>query len=69
MIAVAEAHESFSVGSELITITNEEAFLYLEAPPRRVMGYDTVVPLAQGEKFYIISPDRIFYEIEKAVKF
>jgi pyruvate dehydrogenase E1 component beta subunit len=69
MIVVAEAHESFSVGSELIAITNEEAFLYLEAPPRRVMGYDTVVPLAQGEKYYIISPDRIFYEIEKTVKF
>ncbi|MBK5195077.1 MAG: alpha-ketoacid dehydrogenase subunit beta [Proteiniphilum sp.] len=69
MIVVAEAHESFSVGSELIAIANEEAFLYLEAPPKRVMGYDTVVPLAQGEKYYIISPDRIFYEIEKSVHF
>ena len=64
MIIVAEAHESFSVGSELVAIANEEAFLYLEAPPRRVMGYDTVVPLAQGEKYYIISPERIFYEID-----
>ena len=69
MIVVAEAHQSFSVGSELIAIANEEAFLYLEAPPRRVMGFDTIVPLAQGEKYYIISPDRIFYEIEKNVKF
>lgn len=69
MIVVAEAHQSFSVGSELIAIANEEAFLYLEAPPRRVMGFDTIVPLAQGEKYYIISPDRIFYEIEKSVKF
>ncbi len=69
MIVVAEAHQSFSVGSELIAIANEEAFLYLEAPPTRVMGYDTVVPLAQGEKYYIISPDRIFYEIEKSVHF
>lgn len=69
MLVVAEAHQSFSVGSELIAIANEEAFLYLEAPPRRVMGFDTIVPLAQGEKYYIISPDRIFYEIEKSVKF
>ncbi len=69
MIVVAEAHESFSVGSELIAVANEEAFLYLEAPPRRVMGFDTIVPLAQGEKYYIISPERIFYEIEKSVKF
>lgn len=69
MIIVAEAHESFSIGSELIAITNEEAFLYLEAPPRRVMGYDTIVPLAQGENYYIISPERIFYEIEKSVNY
>lgn len=69
VVIVAEAPESFSVGSELIAIANEEAFLYLEAPPRRVMGFDTVAPLAQGEKYYLISPDRIFYEIEKTVKF
>ncbi len=69
LVVVAEAHESFSVGSELVTIANEEAFLYLESPPRRVMGYDTIVPLAQGEKYYIISPERIFYEIEKSFKF
>lgn len=68
-IVVAEAHVSVSVGSELITIANEEAFLYLEAPPSRVMGYDTIVPLAQGEKYYIISPDRIFYEIVKTFNF
>ena len=69
MVAVAEAHESFSIGSELVTIANEEAFLSLESPPRRVMGYDTVVPLAQGENYYIISPVRIFYEIEKSFRY
>lgn len=69
VIIVAEANESFSVGSELMAIANEEAFLSLEAPPKRVMGFDTIVPLAQGESFYMISPDRIFYEIEKTVKY
>lgn len=69
LVIVAEATESFSVGSELMAIANEGAFLHLEAPPRRVMGFDTIVPLAQGEKHYMISPDQIFYEIEKTVKF
>ena len=69
LVVVAEATESFSVGSELIAIANEGAFLYLEAPPRRVMGFDTIVPLAQGEKYYMISPEKIFYEIERTVKF
>jgi len=69
VIIVAEAPTSFSVGAELMAIANEEAFLHLEAPPKRVMGFDTIVPLAQGESFYMITPDRIFYEIEQTVKF
>jgi pyruvate dehydrogenase E1 component beta subunit len=69
VVIVAEASESFSVGAELMAIANEEAFLSLEAPPKRVMGFDTIVPLAQGEPFYMISPDRIFYEIEKTVRY
>ncbi len=66
---VAEAPSSFSVGAELMAIVNEEAFLHLEAPPKRVMGFDTIVPLAKGEHFYMITPDRIFYEIERTVNF
>lgn len=69
LVVVAEAQRSFSVGSELIAIANEEAFLHLEAPPKRVMGFDTVIPLAQGEKYFMITPERIFYEIEKTVNF
>lgn len=69
VIIVAEAPRSFSVGSELMAVANEEAFLYLEAPPTRVMGFDTIVPLARGEKFYIVSPERILYEIEKIINY
>lgn len=69
LVVVAEATESFSVGAELMAIANEGAFLHLEAPPRRVMGFDTIVPLAQGEKYFMISPEKIFYEIERTVKF
>jgi pyruvate dehydrogenase E1 component beta subunit len=67
VLIVAEANESFSVGSELIAIASEEAFLSLAAPPRRVMGFDTIVPLAQGEKFFLVTPERILYEIEKTI--
>lgn len=69
VVIVAEAPESFSVGAELMAIANEVAFLHLEAPPKRVMGFDTIVPLARGEKYYIVSPDRIFYEIKKTVNY
>ncbi|MEA1875727.1 MAG: alpha-ketoacid dehydrogenase subunit beta [Bacteroidota bacterium] len=69
LVVVAEGHTSFGVGAEIMAIANEEAFIYLEAPPKRVTGFDTIIPLPKGEHHYLISPDKIFYEIEKTVKF
>lgn len=69
VVIVTEEPSSFGTASELITIINEEAFLSLEAPPRRVAGFDTIVPLPKGEHWYMISPERIFYEIERTVKY
>jgi pyruvate dehydrogenase E1 component beta subunit len=69
LVIVAEAPSSFSVGAELMAIANEEAFLHLEAPPKRVMGFNTIIPLAKGEHFFMQTPEKIFYEIERTVKF
>jgi len=69
IITVSEAPGSFSVSSEITQIVNEDAFLYLEAPPKRVNGFDTIVPLPRGEHHYMISAEKIFYEIEKTVKY
>ena len=68
-ISVHEGHSNAGIGAELIAMANEEAFLHLEAPPKRVAGFDTIVPLPKGEHHYIISPEKIFYEIEKTVKY
>jgi pyruvate dehydrogenase E1 component beta subunit len=69
LVTVVEAAKSFGMGAEMMAIANEEAFLYLEAPPKRVTGFDTVFPLPQGEHHYLPSPEKIFYEIERTVKF
>jgi pyruvate dehydrogenase E1 component beta subunit len=69
IITVTESPKSFGVASEITQIVNEDAFLNLEAPPARVTGFDTIVPLPKGEHHYLISPEKIFYEIEKTVKF
>ncbi len=69
LMIVHEAVKSFGVGAELMAIANEEAFLHLEAPPKRVTGFDTIVPLPKGEHHFMISPERIFYEMERTVKF
>jgi len=69
IITVTEGPHSFGVGAEISQIANEEAFLNLEAPPKRVAGFDTIVPLPKGEHHYLMSPERIFYEIERTVRF
>jgi len=69
LVIVSEGNLSFGVGAELMAIANEEAFLHLEAPPKRVAGFDTIVPLPKGEHHFMISPEKIFYEIEKAVNY
>ncbi|MBZ2174735.1 alpha-ketoacid dehydrogenase subunit beta [Schnuerera sp. xch1] len=68
-IIVHEAPKTLGVGAEIVSIINEKAFLYLEAPPTRVTGFDTIFPLPRGEKHYIPSPERIAKTIEDVVKF
>lgn len=68
-LVVTEAAQSYGPAAELITIINEEAFLSLEAPPTRLTGFDTVIPLPLGEKHYMISPERIASQIERLIKY
>ena len=69
LVFVAEEPTSFGVGSEILATAMEEAFLHLQAPPKRVTAFDTIVPLPKGEHHYLITSDKIFYEIQKTVKF
>lgn len=69
LLIAHEACKSFGTGAELMALANEEAFLYLEAPPTRVTGFDTVVPLPMGEDLYFPDADRIYYHIKKVVEY
>jgi pyruvate dehydrogenase E1 component subunit beta len=44
VVIVHEAPKTSGFAGELIALINEKAFLHLEAPPRRVCGYDTPFP-------------------------
>jgi len=68
-VVVHEDVKSYGPGAELISIVNEKAFLYLEAAPTRVTGFDITVPLARGEHHHFLTPEKIAYEIRKVVKF
>ncbi len=69
IITVTEGPRSFGVASEISQIAIEEAFLHLEAPPSRVTGFDTIVPLPRGEHHYMVDPYKILFEIERIVKY
>ncbi len=69
LLTVIEAQRSYSVASELMAITVEENFLNLEAPPTRMGGFDTIIPLPLNEDYFRIEPDQIFYNIQKLVKY
>lgn len=69
IIIVHEAPKTLGLGAEIMAIVNEKAFLYLEAPPTRVTGFDTIFPLAKGENHYMPTPERIAKTIEEVVRY
>ncbi len=68
-VVVQESHRSFGVASEVIASINDQALVYLEAPVRRVTGYDVVTPYFGRELDYIPSPERIRRAIEETLDF
>jgi pyruvate dehydrogenase E1 component beta subunit len=59
VVIVHEAPRSFGPGAEIVARLVEKSFWYLEAPIRRVTGYDVVIPLFAYEKAYLPSADRV----------
>lgn len=59
MVVVHEAHRSFGPGAEIVARINEKSFWYLEAPIKRVTGYDVITPLFAREQAYLPDTDRI----------
>ena len=57
-VVVHEAPRTCGFGSELVALVTERAFLHLEAPPRRVTGWDTPFPLTH-ERQYLPLANRI----------
>lgn len=69
LLVVSESPSFASVASEVMASVTEDAFLSLEAPPARLTGFDTVIPLPQGENLYLPEPERIFHAIKNSVDY
>jgi pyruvate dehydrogenase E1 component beta subunit len=69
LVIAQEAPRSFSVSAEVIAQVNDKALLYLEAPVKRVTGYDVVTPYFGRELMYIPSAERVRRAVEETLDF
>ncbi len=67
VVVVHEAPRSFGPGAEVVARLVEKSFLYLEAPVRRVTGYDLVIPLFQREQQYLPNAPRIVRAVHQVL--
>jgi pyruvate dehydrogenase E1 component beta subunit len=55
VVVVHEAPKSCGLGGEIVSLINEKAFLHLEAPPKRVCGFDTPFPYTLENEYLPLS--------------
>lgn len=68
-VVVHEAALTCGVGAEIVAQVAQKALFSLKAPPERVAGFDTIVPYARLEKYYIPSVKRIVDAVQKVMEF
>jgi len=68
-IVIHEAPRSFGPGAEVVARLVEKSFLYLEAPIKRVTGYDVIIPLFHREKDYLPNAQRIVRAAKETLSF
>ena len=60
---------TYGAGAELVARLVEKSFLYLEAPVKRVTGFDIVIPLYQREMEYLPGVFRIAEAVRETLRF
>lgn len=68
-VIVQEAPRSYGASSEITAQINDKALMYLQAPVKRLTGYDVVTPYFGREKSYIPNAARVVHGIEETLDF
>lgn len=68
-VIIHEAPRTCGVGAEIAAQLAEKCLLCLMAPIKRVTGYDTIVPYAKMEKYYLPTTDRIIKAAEEVLSY
>lgn len=68
-VVLEEAPQTAGFGAEVVATIQEEAFLSLEAPIRRVSGYDAPIPMPQMEDDYVPGVRRALAAIRATARY
>lgn len=68
-IVVHEGPRTCGLGAEVVSRINEHVLLYLEAPVRRVTGFDLPIPFFSKEKAYLPDAERIVMAARETLSF
>lgn len=68
-VVIHEAALTNGVGAEILAQVAEKALFSLKAPPVRVTGFDTIVPYARMEKYYMPNETRIINAVHGLMEF
>lgn len=68
-VIVHEAPRHCGVGAEVVARIVEESLMYLQAPIRRVTGYDTIIPYFSNELTYLPDAGRVVQAAVETVRF
>ncbi len=68
-VVVHEAPRHCGVGGEIVARIVEESLMYLEAPIKRVTGWDMAMPFFANERHFIPDPGRIIKATMETVEF
>mgnify|MGYP000994415792 CR=1 FL=1 len=68
-IIIHEAARTCGVGAEISAQVAEKGLMFLKAPVQRITGYDTIVPYARLEKFYLPTEENIIEAVQQVMEF
>ncbi len=68
-VVIHEGPRTCGVGAEVVARINEHILLYLDAPVKRVTGFDMPIPYFSKEKFYLPDTNRIINAVKETLSF
>lgn len=68
-VIIHEAARTCGVGAEISAQIAERALMSLQAPVQRITGFDTIVPYAKLEKYYLPTEQHIIQTVHNIMEF